>query len=262
MNTKVATLVPKAHLIDINGDEYFMALSYAATDPEYVNFFATQARIGNYVILDNSAVELGHPEPFEDYLAKAFKMGVSEVMLPDFFQDAQATVAEARRCMSILSEQRYGGNIMVIPQGKTVLEWIECCKALLDIRVQFAGSHRYLAATTVGISTRYTDFFDGSRAKILWLLELALFGGQKVHFLGCYADPRMEIAPVLPLHYVRGVDSSYPSVYAQQGMLLTPEAFSWPRPPRNIDFLNDKYDRTLLRANITEWRDACQSQSS
>ena len=262
MHPKIATIVPLKHLNTIVNDEYFMALSHAAGNDGYLNFFRERVEEGKYVILDNSAIEIGEPEAFETYLEKARLMKASEVMLPDFFQESGRTLQEAERCMKLLAKTNFCCNIMVIPQGKTVLEWFANAKALLSIRVlnqDFRSG--FWEATTVGISARYTKMFGGNRLDMLWLLSTILPNFQKVHFLGQYIDPRFEARLALEYPVVRVVDSSFPCVYTRHGIKISPEFLNGPRPTREIDFLEDEYDTELLQGNMDMWWNACLNPS-
>lgn len=259
MHPKIATIVPLKHLNTIIDDEYFMALSHVASNDEYLNFFRERVEEGKYVILDNSAIELGEPEAFETYIEKARLMKASEIMLPDIFPDPVATLQEAKRCMAILRRVGYSDNVMVIPQGRTLLEWLKSARDLCNIKL-FHGknlSDPCWKATTVGISYRHADLFGGNRLSILWLLDSVLPWFQKVHFLGCKADPRIEARLAINLSQVRGVDSSFPCVYTRHGIRINPELLSGPRPTREIDFLEDEYDPNLLKYNLESWWNAC-----
>ena len=268
MHPKVATIVPLKHLNTIIDDEYFMCLSHAAENSEYLHFFEDRSKEGKYVILDNSAIEMGGPESFETYLEKALLMEASEIMLPDIFPDPVATLLEARRCMALLKRVKYSGNVMVIPQGATVLEWLSNARDLCEIRVlrypmnPIGGdAAEHWEATTIGISYRHADLFGGNRIDILWLLDSILPGFQKIHFLGVKMDPRFEARLAIKQYGVRGVDSSFPCVYTRHGIKITPEFLSGSRPTREIDFLEDGYDPKLLQKNMDMWWDACLNPS-
>lgn len=261
LHSKVATIVPFHHLNLIEYDSYMLALSHAAEAVEYLSFFRDQSRNGSHVILDNSAVELGEPEPFGRYLEKALEMEAHEILLPDHFRDPSATLGAAEYALRVLTETDvYSGKIMAVPQGNSVVSWLRNAADLLGLRAITDDGDRLYKVNTVGISCRYTDMFDGNRWNAAVLLLQGILRYQQdvnIHFLGCYADPREEIAPALNSIRVNGVDSSYPSVYAQNGIRLTKEMFAMPRPPREINFLADQYDVGLLRTNVNEWRNAC-----
>lgn len=237
----VATIVPKAHLNELKHDKYFMCLSMAARDTEYFNFFARRAAEGRFVIMDNSAVELGYPQPFPEYYELAERMGVSEIMLPDIFQDAEATITAAEDALAWLRtvSPHWAGHIMGIPQGKTQLEWMQCA----------ANLKKFREITTIGISYRYDELWNG-RENATYLFGNDVF----IHYLGCKADPLIDVFPVLRAGRVRSVDSAGPSIYAKHGMEWNPNV---PRPKRDVDFLTDNYDTELLKRNIGRYIARC-----
>lgn len=241
---KVATLLPVRYLTLTRFDEYFMSLSHAAVNIAYAAFFALRAAEGKYVILDNSAVELGHPEDFGSYLLKAQLMNASEILLPDWLQDSERTLKEMYSSLEVLKDLDFKPNVMVVPQGETVGDWLDCAEKMMNVA----------RVSTLGISCRYTDMFGGSRAlAVKYLSGLIHMLGRtdlKIHLLGCYSDPRID-APLLQSEFVRGMDSSYAAVFTSHGMSIGNGA---PRPKdRNVDFLVDYYDRELLMSNLAWW---------
>lgn len=252
---KVATIVPAKHLELISGHYYFLALSHACEDYDYLKFFATMSALGKFIILDNSAVELGEPEPFKDYLEKAIAIRASQVILPDFFQNPDQTLKAAWEAIEQLAASDYQCKIMVVPQGHTMTEWVMNAYELLEVRAQ-SKNHGLVYPTTLGASCRYTDLF-GPRSNMFFAMtqRIGKFNSTNLnmHFLGCYMDPVAELSHILGKPEVQGIDSSYPSVYARHHMLLTTGAFRMPRPPRDIDFINDEYNADLLKDNIDAW---------
>lgn len=256
MNPKVATIVPLNHLDEIKEDEYFMALSHAADNHQYLNWFAERSGEGKYVILDDSAVELGRPEPFEAYFSKAAYIGVSEIMLPDVFQNSEETLSLSANALKQIEHFGLDIDVMAVPHGRNMVEWVSCAIKLAKM------VKSYGVDPTIGISCRYTYMWGGSRLPAVILLlgawKSRLKTKPKIHLLGCYSDPRLEVYPLIACDMLVGVDSSYPSVYAQNGYELLPENLSMPRPARNIDFIKDTYDPVLLRKNMEVWRNACR----
>jgi len=244
---KIATIVPKAHLDLIMNDEYLMALTHAADDPLYLEFFADRVAEGKYVILDNSTVELGEPEDFETYISKAKLMGASEIVLPDWFQDADRTLAYIKPGIETAQRLGYKGRYMAVPQGLTHSEWIHNASEMLVYPID-----------TVGISCRYTGMFQGSRALAVGFVEHLLQKRGRtevnVHLLGCWTNPLSDVAISLPSRIIAGVDSSYPSVFAKYNLLLTPNT---KRPSGGIDIVNDVYDEAILATNIATWQRLC-----
>mgnify|MGYP006921348569 CR=1 FL=1 len=263
-NPKIATLVPMSHLDLLEDDDYYLALSHVAAMEPFSQFYQQRAKQGSQIILDNAAIEMEEPESFETYLTKAIYLNVTTIMLPDYFQDVKRTMWSALQGMKMLNDNLLAFNVMAIPQGSTFSEWRECAIGMMVMLS--TGLIRYRdRKIIIGISCRYTDMFGGSRGPAVKAIERFLNGLHlgsspiRIHLLGCYADPRVEVAPLLNSPYVMGVDSSYPSVYAQHGLELTEKALGEPRPGRYINFETDRYDPALLARNIDVWRKACQS---
>lgn len=245
---KVATIVPLSHLDLIASDSYFMALSYAAEVEAYRDFFRKQSADGKYVILDNSTVELGEPEDLISYVEKAIDMEASEILAPDWLHDPERTLRDLDRCVDVAQKLEYTGHIMAVPQGRTVDEWLKCAKAMLT----------YHDVSTLGISRRYTEMFGGSRV----VPVLAIRGyvsamdreDVKVHLLGCWDQPTVDVGNLLRAEFVRGIDGSLPSVFAKYDKRLTSTA---KRPGKQIDILTDQYEEVLLAENIRIWQHLC-----
>lgn len=249
--SKVATIVPRSHLHVTQDNDYFMALSYAADHQDYADFFKARAEEGKFVMLDNSAIEMGKPEMFDRYLRKAKQMRVSEIMLPDIFKSPFGTFSTALEVLRTWSPDivREGFKVMVIPQGQTTKEWFTNLRNLMGLCVSYV-----MQTPTIGISYRYNEMFGGDRRTAV---DLALAVAEEVHLLGCKEDPRYHIAPLLQMEGVRGVDSAYPTVYAAHGLELWPDKFANPRPARIVNFTQDIYEESLLASNIRVWREAC-----
>lgn len=248
-NPKIATIVPKAHLELIRDDDYFMALSYAASDPEYVEFFKSRADAGAHVILDNSTVELGAPEAIESYLVKATEMNASEILAPDWLAQKLKTIAALHEAVHMVNNYSdFKGQLMAVPQGADQHEWFSCATEMLA----------FPEVKTLGISRRYGEMFGGSR----FLATMALFGAienvgrtdVKVHLLGCWNDPTVDILLLNRYPMFQGADGSVAAVMAKNGLAFRAGAR---RPEGHIEILTDRYDSYRIRTNIDEWRRLC-----
>lgn len=244
---KVATIVPVQHLSAIRHHKRFMALVHLLKDDEYRTFYKHRVDENKWVILDNSTVELGEPYPLEPYIAEAVRLGASEILLPDWLHDRRLTLNAAYLGLKAVEAAGYRGQVMGVPQGKNVAEWVLCLRDMLNMGI-----------TSIGISRRYLDKFGESRlfacytvlANALDLNVLDI----SVHLLGAGAPVEIEVAPCLKLYWVVGVDSAMPSYFAKAGM---PIPFNAERPNVEIDFERDWYEPTLLYENIAAWRALC-----
>lgn len=248
MYSKVASIVPVAHLDLTKDDDYFMALSYACSDRRYVDFFRARADAGKHVILDNSAVEKSGPEDLETYLEKAVDMNASEILSPDYFRDSAKTFHAIGDTFIMANRFDYQGKIMVVPQGDNPSYFIDFIRtAVKDYPIH-----------TIGISRRYTDMFDGHRSIAVGMARDALLevGREDVniHLLGCWDHPKRDIGNCLAHSYVSGIDGSLPSVFAKHGRLLEE---NYDRPGPVIDILTDRYDEGFLKFNLAAWKRLC-----
>lgn len=243
---KIATTVPTAHLNELVNDRYFMALTHLAEDPQYMAFFQARVAEGKYVILDNSTVELGHPQERSLYLQTALEMGVGEVLAPDWLYDAHRTLTELETFLIAAYAAGYRGGVMAVPQGRSDVEWLDCAKQMLTYPID-----------ALGVSRRYTQFAGLARHHaVLNLWEEIILSDRRevgIHLLGCAGRPETDVAPNLMLPCVRGVDSSLPSVFSAAGLYI---GHGVGRPPTPIDF-GDHYDAKLLRENIRRWKQLC-----
>ncbi len=226
-----------------------MALVHLLKFNEYRRFFEDRADEGKYVILDNSTVELGEPWDMEDYLMEAMSIGAQEILLPDWLNESTRTLKEAERGLELIDRVGYNEDVMGVPQGRHMSEWIECLEAMMGMGI-----------SSIGISRRYLDRFGESRLFACYVTKHMAFAMNvdvRIHLLGAGLPPEIEVAPCLQLPYVVGVDSSMPSYFAKAGRKLRPNA---QRPDVERDLANDEYDVPLLRDNIEWWRLLCAQQ--
>ena len=140
MHPRVATLLPLYHLPRLLDDEYYMALAHSVeVNKRYAWFYSLQAAAGKHVILDNSAVELGHPMEFPRYIQLAANISATEIMLPDWYKDASKTLMSMRDALKYIEFRRSAGfnvgyhpRIMVIPQGTDIRDWERCACHMLE----------------------------------------------------------------------------------------------------------------------------------
>ncbi len=245
---EVATIVPAKHLNVIELDKVVLALSYLVRINEpYRRFMIQKSTYNNcLIILDNSVIELKHPEPIEKLVIDAGWIGAKEVVLPDVSRNKLATLDSTRSAVKYVEKAYPHGapfKLMAAPQGETKAEWMFCAEAFLDMGVD-----------TLGISYLYNPLF-GSRVNMInAILPLVDPNKTALHLLGCHQNPAeiREVAKAFP--FVRSVDSASAAIYTKYGMRLSDQQ---PRPGRDIDFDNDELDEKLLEENVNWWRERC-----
>ena len=202
---KVAILAPIPHLEAFCTTDYHLVLSHLVhQDPEYAEFYKRQSS-HSYIILDNSAHEFGKETDGERLLEAAELCGAHEIVLPDRLFFGRDTLRKSTAGYKYLSDVvLLGTNFLVVPQGRTLKEWRECLRGLLEL------------STTVGLSKDY-ETWPGGLPRLAKIIMKE--GGRQIHLLGC---PRSvgQLLKLRRLPGVRGTDSAKPLVLASQGQVF------------------------------------------
>jgi len=206
--------------------DYHMALTHLVlSNDEYAKHFWMMSNRGHYVILDNSVVELGSAVTFDDLIEAAEQINATEIILPDVLDNREATLKLAEDCLSKawLKGLFRKYKFMVVPQGDTFPEFIQCYKDLCDLP----------GKCTIGIPKRLGRFFKheetDSRTRGLGryfaLLEMERRGiintSKPHHLLGIYDNP-LEIHLLSKYNWIRGVDTQLPFWAASEGIRFHP----------------------------------------
>lgn len=241
---KTARILPVA-LLEKKSSTYHLVLSYLAQkNPEYRQFYCQRAQAGDFVILDNSAHELGSSGDWRELISLAEEMEVSEVVLPDRLFFGDDTYNQSREAIKGLRFHSLETRTMGVPQGRTPQEFSKCLSKLLDLGID-----------TVGISKDFEVWPGGIRA----LVEEVCTEDDdvQVHLLGWGRDLKqlylIGSCPWLK-HRIRGVDSAKPAVFAAAGISLPSSPWASPPvyPTRQKNFFDLKdVDEELLSRNLS-----------
>ena len=253
---KVATIVPQNYLHLTKNDDYFMCLGHLINRPgmeEYTDFFWNRACEGKYVIMDNGVIE-GDQRPIEELLERAKAVAATEIILTDVFCNKDETIRAIEHDMEVLSKVSHP-NLMIVPQGSSLDEWVECAHQLVV---------KYGSTVTYGVPKVLVKFAgrDGRIAAIKRLLDACPIAVHcTFHLLGCWNSP-IEVTMLAKLSSqrdhmtwpcIRGVDSALPFVFARAGKQLNASD----RPDSDpINFRESHVNPLLLRWNIHLWRKA------
>ena len=87
-----------------------------------------------YKILDNSLIELGGAVSVDRVIAAAETIGADEIILPDVFQDGEATIEAVKEALDTIHEKyKYAHvpfKLMAVAQGKDLEDWYNCYQFL------------------------------------------------------------------------------------------------------------------------------------
>lgn len=231
--------------------DYHLPLAHDVMKPEnkerYRDWFGKLADDDKFnqrvVIMDNSVIELGDSVDITWLLEACDVARATHIVLPDSLCNAEETVRLSINAYQTLKPMGKFPAITVVPQGKTVAEWLWCAEELL----------RNIPVAMWGIPRNYERRL-GSRyvaAKLLGIIAPII----PIHMLGFSEDLCMDM---MNCHHpnVLGIDSAVPIRMGQAGteLSLTCEV-----PPRGDwwETVNDKTvieDKTLLNLEkVRNW---------
>lgn len=201
---------------------------------DYVAYYQMRRERGDYLIMDNGADEsvVGQGERVEAVLLCAKRVRAQEIVLPDVQEDRHATERNTLEAIDWL--RTYDGRIayntagrprlMLVPQGKDLNEWGQCCDKLIHaVRGLMASVEG--PPPVIAVAKQYDRIFSEGRLTGLRYLETIKDKEEDIHLLGyprgVYDVPLIE--DTFP-GMVRSVDSAKPVVYAMNGMMVDPIA--------------------------------------
>lgn len=251
---QMASIVPQNFLHLTAEANFHMALAHLVGTEgyeEYTEFFKNRKE-GAFCILDNGVIE-GKPMPIETIIEKAELINADEIVLPDAYKDASATIQLVENAIAVLCE-KYGEHqwpftLMVVPQGVDKEDWIACAKILLSAYGEYID--------TIGIPKHLieTTGRDGRLYAISDLSDEIDLEGYEIHLLGCWQTP-LEVLTIakaseqMIIPKVRSCDSAIPYVYARNGLRFSDDD----RPDKDpIDFQKGYCNVMLLQYNILAW---------
>lgn len=222
--TYLALIPPAPHLEDFVTDStYQMMLAHMCGTPGYAEFYTQQA-CTSFVILDNSAFELGaSSSDMATLLAMGCAIGCQEIVAPDVIQNPDATLGRAYGAASFLGSPigRYAWecagepSIMVVPQvaGESIPAiYIAHAQDLFNIYLR--GAPYLEGYLTIGVSKNMDLLHGGWPAVFEAIQPLIDKYSLEVHALGM--PKRLQnVAQVLNDHpEIRSIDTALPFVMA------------------------------------------------
>lgn len=248
---KAATILPADYLFLTEEDDYHMCLAHLiGEDKKYTNFYKKIGQDPNkFLIMDNGVIE-GDPRPIEEIVQKALSVGADEIILPDVFMNMAETLDKSYEALQKVRNDFPNLRVMVVPQGESLEEWLECARIMLTWDIDTIGIPKVLV------------HLEGRDGRLNALEELGhSLRGLDIHLLGCWVTP-IEIlmidraakeGRILP---VRGVDSAIAYVYTRSGGLISDSDRPDSEPIEFRSNLGPRIDLSLLEANIDLWKEA------
>lgn len=250
---RTALICPTEFLTDVQPfSDYHLALTHKVIfDRRYCDFYRERSKAGDFIILDNSAVEnSARSRPLKDVVLAAVLIRPKVVVLPDYLFDSHKTLNELENALRspqlrFLRRVIPGIKLCAVVQGVDPDDWLECASILNDSRN---------GIDILGIPMLTTSLF-GSRFEAL--KKIARGMKKQCHLLGFWNGvPLDEVRKEAGFDFVMGVDTSKPVKLAIAGKSLS----QWLELGRDRDFIDKRHSHVnleLLRENCEGFVSLC-----
>ena len=215
---KLASIVPMKNVAHTFDGDYAMLLAHLK------DYYPARRNKNCYVIMDNSLIELGGAVDVETVYNAAKQCGADEFILPDVFQDADATIEKVIKSIGWLYTNDHIGEfrLMAVCQGSTPQEFAKCFRTLEQIpEIHCIGIPKVAATLLPTGRPGLEDLWEGSP--------------KAIHLLGCWTNLdefRQYCRPAL----IRSCDTCIPALLSTHDI-----RDAWhDRPEKTIDLINDE----------------------
>lgn len=236
---RAALIPPVPHLNEYGHGSFHLLLAHLVKRGAYRAHYQRERHLNSYLVLDNSAHEMGAGESAEQLTEYMIQLNTQEVVVPDVLDDADATIEACLRAHEVWYErrsklmQKYDPALMYVPQGETEEDWVRCLRELVRIHSYTSRKFNIRSDFVLGISKDYEKWEGGIENFIdsyvlpMQHKHLPISVKMPVHLLGWGRDlwTLNYLAQKYP--WIRSTDSAKPFVYALADIRLqygkTPE---------------------------------------
>jgi len=179
-----------------HGDYLFGIATWARDFPDYSHFLLSHSENCS-LYLDNGAFEEGKSMDVLEYLTIIESLMPDYVVAPDVIKDSAKTIQMSKLFFLEADQLPDTIKVMVVPQGKTVEEWVYCFHVMVR-----KFRHKF---DMVGIPR---CMYPHRLTLVRHVLRFAR--GKKIHLLGC-GEPS-EVAGILGSNApITSIDTSWPA---------------------------------------------------
>ena len=255
---KISHEVPRCLLYDSeNFNDYDYALVHLLEEDEtYREYFLEARDKGRYIILDNSLHELGVAFNDAGLLKWVEELRPNEFIIPDVWEDRNASVVNARKWASI--ELPEGVEKVAVVQATTIHEAATCYQTYRDLGYQkIAFSYGASYYNDIIPHPNYDLGKALGRLSVISALYKTKVISQRdrIHLLGC-AVPQ-EFGWYKGYECIESIDTSNPVMAALEGTRYNAWGLDF-KPKANMNdyyyMLEGQVNWDLLTDNLTKFR--------
>lgn len=253
---KVSHEVPLVLLEDsLEFNDYDYALVHLLDkDEDYADFFKRAKQQGRYIILDNSLHELGEAYNDSGLLHWIDELKPSEFIVPDVWQDTNASIVNARKWAQI--ELPKGVTKVAVVQAENITGAITCYQTYKDLgykKIAFSyGAEYYLEHSSH--PNRNIAKSLGRLQVISRMYEIGLISSKdRIHLLGCQVPQEFSLYKDMP--FIETIDTSNPIMATLDGIQYGRNGLTEkPKSDMNHNFYTTEIDYNLLDWNLRMFR--------
>lgn len=227
-------------------------------DAEYANFYARRRLVGDRIVMDNGAFELGESYDPSKLIDLGHACGAHAIVLPDYpFQSASVTIQAAEEHGPKIKDA--GFSTMFVPHSETgdVEDWIG--------GYEWAGEDGRGFIDIIGMSIlnipNAWNHIPAAYARVVAtevLMRSGKFQSQFYHhYLGLNAGPALEIPSLIEMKALNSCDSSNPvwaGICGHEYSLNTDSYLPVSKMKKHVDFsyprVKDANTLRMIRRNV------------
>lgn len=245
----------------LKDSKYFNNYDYALVhlldeSPEYAEYFMESRAEGRHIILDNSLHELGESYGDEGLLKWVDKLRPQEFIIPDVWQDRDASVVNARKWAQI--ELPEGVEKIAVVQATTIHEASTCYQTYKDLgykKIAFSYGASYYNDVVPHPNKDLGKALGRLSVLSVLLKTNVITQSDRIHLLGC-ASP-FEFSLYKGYNCIESIDTSNPVMMALEGKKYN-NSLNMDKPTANMNnYFNiskSKIDLDLVLYNVDKFR--------
>jgi len=246
---KVANILPTKYLLPLESnnqsDIHILLAHRVLVDKEYVSYYNKRQKQGDFLILDNSAFELGSSLSL-DLLTKAIVLcNPDEFVLPDVLKNKQETIKRSIKFLSEFKNKDYM-RFMAVPQGKNIEEWVTCYEYFAQNKdINTIGIGAIYASDIFGNREKTKKYVSGRDYLIDQISQLGVLNKLKPHhLLGLSDSGHLELSELSKYEWIRSCDTSAAFVHGKKGKVFIKDQ-PYKKEISKIDFGQDFEDSNI-----------------
>jgi len=200
---RLAVIPPVRYLGDFSTSTHLVLAHLFLKSKSYRDFYKHRRAKGDFIILDNGCAELGESIGDHELLEAARDLRPNVLVCPDVLYDSSRTLEALGR---FLPKVDIDTELMGVPQGDSVQNWIDCFRVMYDMELPWIGLSKYS-----------TKVFGTRLECLAWIKSHGYV--RKYHLLGLAGGPA-SIELEGSFDFVVSHDTAVPVKLGMQGLYL------------------------------------------